>query len=541
MFHIKTENRMSASHFSLNDSSCVSVFSPLPLTSDTINTQNSDDIFIRYMQRLTSKTESHSGIQKEKQKLAARDKWFTLFDEFDYAETCAYWKEGDEKFRNAVREVGREWKRGNGGMQMDVATTNLAGRLNGMIEMHLQVLLVKRKTGGVDATPHAVAKLISRFKNVFLAHYSSTEEMKAFYSRFSTFSGAAVTLTRNDLRYIQKISNILKIAIEDVLSFLNRLHPCLLEVFPDLNFKLGSECLRTCISSCILNLIYQPLFELYKIKYLEPNLRFLHQIMALQFVTPKELGVSPCFTLVDADAIKLNLEETDIYAHQRSIDDSAVKTSVVKKKNASFLPGLVDGLIEQSLKVNLESEYNVAFSPNSNFDKSISSNHSGSFLQRDHSSGELISMVLPPGDHLSSQTMPSLNFASGAYVAAVECLKMMQEACTPDKKIELIMKTSDIICSCVDDFYSKLVIRTRRKIKKRELSIAADDLLVLMAYVLIKAQMEHVISEIAFMEDFLPESVKLSSPGYFLSTVQAAIELITGLHPQSFSFYTPIL
>lgn len=77
-------------------------------------------------------------------------------------------------------------------------------------------------------------------------------------------------------------------------------------------------------------------------------------------------------------------------------------------------------------------------------------------------------------------------------------------------------------------------MRWRRTIKKRELSIGADDLLVLMSFVLVKSQISNVISELAFTEDFMSESTKLSMPGYFLATMQAAVELIAGLDPKTY-------
>jgi len=57
----------------------------------------------------------------------------------------------------------------------------------------------------------------------------------------------------------------------------------------------------------------------------------------------------------------------------------------------------------------------------------------------------------------------------------------------------------------------------------------ADDLLSIFAYILIKSGLSFVISESAFMNDFVSESSKLARPGFFLATLQAAIDLISGL------------
>ncbi len=61
------------------------------------------------------------------------------------------------------------------------------------------------------------------------------------------------------------------------------------------------------------------------------------------------------------------------------------------------------------------------------------------------------------------------------------------------------------------------------------LSSAADDLLSIFSYILIKSRLPHVISEACFIQDFVSDSLKHAMPGYFLATLQAAIELIQSL------------
>ena len=55
-----------------------------------------------------------------------------------------------------------------------------------------------------------------------------------------------------------------------------------------------------------------------------------------------------------------------------------------------------------------------------------------------------------------------------------------------------------------------------------DLCINADDLLSIVSWILIKSQLANVISEAAFIDDFISKQMKLHMPGYFLATLQAA-------------------
>jgi hypothetical protein len=66
------------------------------------------------------------------------------------------------------------------------------------------------------------------------------------------------------------------------------------------------------------------------------------------------------------------------------------------------------------------------------------------------------------------------------------------------------------------------------------LCINADDLLSLVSFILVKSRVSYLFSEAAFIDDFISKSMKVQMPGYFLATLQAAIELISKIDKSKF-------
>jgi Vacuolar sorting protein 9 (VPS9) domain len=117
------------------------------------------------------------------------------------------------------------------------------------------------------------------------------------------------------------------------------------------------------------------------------------------------------------------------------------------------------------------------------------------------------------------------------YAAAIRELQQIEHVFTPAKKLECIVKTSQAICTSVDTFYEMHNIVPDDNPDK--LCINADDLLSIFAFVLIKANVAHTVSEANFIDDFCTDSLKLAKPGYFLATLQAAVQLIQNIDSDS--------
>ena len=121
------------------------------------------------------------------------------------------------------------------------------------------------------------------------------------------------------------------------------------------------------------------------------------------------------------------------------------------------------------------------------------------------------------------------------FQEAVVLLRRLSQEHTPRDKLQCLIAVASEVCWCVDRFYSRdIFIAKNFRPKQEELCINADDLLSIVSFILIKSQLTNVISEAAFIDDFISRSMKLHMPGYFLATLQASIELITKLDKQKF-------
>jgi len=60
----------------------------------------------------------------------------------------------------------------------------------------------------------------------------------------------------------------------------------------------------------------------------------------------------------------------------------------------------------------------------------------------------------------------------------------------------------------------------------KDISVGGDELLPLMAYVIIKAKISALFSECAFMELFIDNQRAIEQEGYVLATFQSALSLI---------------
>jgi len=101
------------------------------------------------------------------------------------------------------------------------------------------------------------------------------------------------------------------------------------------------------------------------------------------------------------------------------------------------------------------------------------------------------------------------------YSNAITCLQQLPFYKTVDAKLNCISNTAAKICSAVP----------------RDLSVGGDELLPLMAYVLIKANIPSVYSEAAFMELFIDmvHQKSIAQEGYVLATYHTALSLIEQL------------
>ncbi|XP_061418097.1 VPS9 domain-containing protein 1 isoform X2 [Lethenteron reissneri] len=130
----------------------------------------------------------------------------------------------------------------------------------------------------------------------------------------------------------------------------------------------------------------------------------------------------------------------------------------------------------------------------------------------------------PPGDAAadvsSSEGDGRVDFP---YGAAVEELRNLAQHCCPQRKLDCIVRTTRQVCECVESFYE------HQEAALSPPAIGADDLLPILAFVVLRSQLPQLISECAALEEFIHEGYLMGEEGYCLTSVQTALNSVTSL------------
>jgi len=110
-----------------------------------------------------------------------------------------------------------------------------------------------------------------------------------------------------------------------------------------------------------------------------------------------------------------------------------------------------------------------------------------------------------------------------AYHDAIKALRRIKRLQTPRAKLGAVVETARLVCSSVSEHW-------RGRLPPEKLVVGGDELLPLITYVLIKANVPHILVEVAFMEAFIPEDMAIRREGYLLATLQTALAFICCLH-----------
>jgi hypothetical protein len=117
------------------------------------------------------------------------------------------------------------------------------------------------------------------------------------------------------------------------------------------------------------------------------------------------------------------------------------------------------------------------------------------------------------------------------YLPAISTLQQLPYQKSVDSKLKCISLTATRICSCVAQYWSSPPpppqggTEYKDKVPKN-ISVGGDELLPLMAYVIIKSNIPALYSECAFMELFIDNQRAIEQEGYVLATFQSALSLI---------------
>jgi len=102
------------------------------------------------------------------------------------------------------------------------------------------------------------------------------------------------------------------------------------------------------------------------------------------------------------------------------------------------------------------------------------------------------------------------------YFDAIEKLREVAKLDTPMKKLKCITELNSVICKCIDDFWKGIPV------PQEKLSIDADQYLSILVYIVIKAKVRDLFTNIALANEFATLGSTSSYNAYCLTTLQAS-------------------
>lgn len=113
-----------------------------------------------------------------------------------------------------------------------------------------------------------------------------------------------------------------------------------------------------------------------------------------------------------------------------------------------------------------------------------------------------------------------LRDGEGLLADVVEEFKSIQLRPTPYLKLSCVSSVLDMICETIN----RLAQTPGRPLV--EINIGSEDLLVLLAFVMVRGRVPHLMSEFHFIADLIPEEILKGESGYVLATFQTSIHYI---------------
>lgn len=107
------------------------------------------------------------------------------------------------------------------------------------------------------------------------------------------------------------------------------------------------------------------------------------------------------------------------------------------------------------------------------------------------------------------------------YKPAIEELGSISSQVTLLGKLESLVKSSRLICRCVEEHYNAN--------GENVPAIGADDLLPILSYVIVRTNLPQIVSECCILEEFIHEGYIMGEEGYCLTSVQTALKYLESL------------
>jgi hypothetical protein len=103
------------------------------------------------------------------------------------------------------------------------------------------------------------------------------------------------------------------------------------------------------------------------------------------------------------------------------------------------------------------------------------------------------------------------------YEPAIDELRRASSLSCPTSKVYSVVRVCELICSAIEDC------------KTEDLSIGSEDLIFLLSWTIVQAQLPHMASFFALVSEFIPEELIRGQAGYVLATIQTSIDYIKSI------------
>ena len=229
--------------------------------------------------------------------------------------------------------------------------------------------------------------------------------------------------------------------------------------------------------------IYDKIYKLLGIILKKDILMFDAKLKELQNISPAKLGVS--------ERLRLNNETKELMKK-------------MKEEN-----------INMDNSINNDTNNDKKIKSAGNMDDIMNFN-----LENDNGLGNGRVTVSETKIHLKKQFQKdSMYFA---YDTAVKLFKNIKFNKKPFEKLLILASIGNELTDCVNYFWKGM----EDYIPQNYLRLSSDDLLVLFIYILIQAQTPEIILHKFIMEAFISNNTKSTMVGYYLTTLQAAIDFL---------------
>lgn len=107
------------------------------------------------------------------------------------------------------------------------------------------------------------------------------------------------------------------------------------------------------------------------------------------------------------------------------------------------------------------------------------------------------------------------------FIWAIEALREIATTTSPTAKLNVIISATRKICECIDEYW-----KGTPQLPAQELVINADQILSIFVYIALKARVRNLMGHIFLILEFVRTDIQQGSYGYYLATLEAAIEHI---------------